>query len=125
MTKFTYLDFDLLIEETDTGCRARVLHSPAGEDAIDFVLPFSDLELENFLLRIGQPRRLVRRHARPGELIPIDEIKAFGGRLFEAIFNDDVEVLLRLSQDEAQRQEAENLRLQIHLSEAPGLSDVP
>jgi hypothetical protein len=50
-----YLDFDLLFRRTDAGYRAQVLNSPAGQASSDFSTPFSDLELENFLLRIGRP----------------------------------------------------------------------
>lgn len=53
---FQYLDFDLAIERTNEGYLARVINSPAGEARISFRLPFSDLEIENLLLRIGQRR---------------------------------------------------------------------
>jgi hypothetical protein len=55
--RFSYEDLDLLIEPglSQGSYRARVLRSPAGESAVtQFTLPFSDLELENFVLRIGQ-----------------------------------------------------------------------
>ena len=55
-----YLDFDLLIERAEQGYSVRVLNSPAGQASAQFHLPFSDLELENFLLRIGRTRRGVR-----------------------------------------------------------------
>jgi hypothetical protein len=60
--EFTYLDFDLLIEPGQPeGYRARVLRSPAGESApAQFTLPFSPVELENFVLKVGQPRRNTR-----------------------------------------------------------------
>ncbi len=59
MTERTYLDFDVLIEPASaTSYRARVLNSPVGETRpVPVTIPFSDLELENFLLRIGRPRR--------------------------------------------------------------------
>ena len=47
----SYLDFDLLVRRTEGGYRAQVLSSPAGEATADFAAPFSELELENFLLR--------------------------------------------------------------------------
>lgn len=61
--KFSYQDFDLLIEPglSEGSYRARVLRSPAGESAsLQFTLPFSHLELENFVLKIGQGRRRTR-----------------------------------------------------------------
>jgi len=65
MGEINYLDFDLLIERSPEGYRARVLSSPAGQAAADFRLPFSELEIENFLLRIGRTRRGVRRSRSP------------------------------------------------------------
>ena len=60
MAEITYLDFDLLLERSGPGYRARVLHCPVVPAACDFSLPFSDLELENFILKIGHTRRTVR-----------------------------------------------------------------
>jgi hypothetical protein len=51
-----YLDFDLLIERLGDHYRARVTQSPAGEAAGEFTSPFSPLELENLVLRLGQAR---------------------------------------------------------------------
>ena len=51
MAEIAYLDFDLLIEPAQDGYRARVLSSPAGEGTARFSRPFSDLKVENFLLR--------------------------------------------------------------------------
>jgi hypothetical protein len=53
----SYLDFDLLIRRTESGYQAQVVASPAGEATASFTAPFSELELENFLLRVGRPRR--------------------------------------------------------------------
>jgi hypothetical protein len=94
-----YLDFDLLIERSPSGYRARVLSSPAGQAAADFSLPFSELEVENFLLRIGRTRRGVRRLESP----EMEAAKTFGGHLFEAVFDDEVRGCLRSSLDEANR----------------------
>ena len=54
--QLTYQDFDLLIEPGPAGSyRARVLRSPAGESApVQFTLPFSEVELENFVLKVGR-----------------------------------------------------------------------
>ncbi len=49
-----YLDFDLMIEAGDGGYTARVVESPAGEARSEFTRPFTDLELENFVLNVGQ-----------------------------------------------------------------------
>ncbi len=54
MTERTYLDFDVLVEPASaTTYRARVLNSPVGETRpVSVTIPFSALELDNFLLRI-------------------------------------------------------------------------
>jgi hypothetical protein len=61
----SYLDFDLLVRPTESGYRAQVLSSPAGEAATDFTLPFSDRELGYLLLAIGRPRGGTRRIGSP------------------------------------------------------------
>jgi len=56
----SYLDFDLVIEKVEGRYRAQV-NSPAGQASATFDPPFSDLELENFLLRVGRTRLATRR----------------------------------------------------------------
>ena len=58
MAEIDYLNFDLQIERVGEGYRAHVLDSPAGQASNDFALPFSDLELENFVLRMSRTRRV-------------------------------------------------------------------
>ncbi len=115
-----YSDFDLLIQRTPEGYRAQVLTSPAGQAAAFFTLPFSDLELENFLLRVGRPRGGTRRIDSP----EVRAAKTFGERLFSAVFNGDVRGCLRSSIDEAERQGA-GLRIRLRLTEVPELADLP
>jgi hypothetical protein len=120
MEEISYLDFDLLIERAEEGYTARVLNSPAGQATADFSLPFSELELENFLLRVGRTRRGMRRLESP----EMEAAKSFGGRLFDAVFGGDVRECLRSSLDEADRQEA-GLRLRLRLADVPELADLP
>jgi len=120
MAEIEYLDFDLLIEHAEEGYTARVLNSPAGQASVRFNLPFSELELENFLLRVGRTRRGVRRVGSP----EMQAVKSFGGRLFQAVFDDEVRGCLRSSLDEASRQGA-GLRVRLRLTEVPDLADLP
>ncbi len=122
MTVMNYLDFDLLINRTETGYSVRVLRAPTDADRAvgEFRLPFSDTEIENFLLKIGRPRRIVRRLETP----QTEEAKRFGGRLFESVFGEEVRVCLRKSLELANRQDA-GLRVRLHLSGAPALADLP
>jgi hypothetical protein len=120
VTKIRYLDFDVLIARSGDGYVARVLNSPAGQAAVGFRLPFSTLELENFLLRVGRTRRGVRRLESP----EMRSAKAFGGRLFKAVFGGEVGGCLRSSLDEAGRQRA-GVRVRLRLAGVPELADVP
>jgi CHAT domain len=116
----SYLDFDLLIRRADAGYRAQVLFSPAGEATADFTAPFSELELENFLLRIGRPRRGTRRIGSP----EMEAVKALGKGLYEAVFSGDVRACWRSSLSEAEARKA-GLRLRLRIADAPELNDIP
>ena len=127
MAAFDYLDFDLLIERTGDRYRARVLSSPGGEARADFTLPFSREQLQIFVLKainLGTKRR-VRRIESPD----MQEIKAFGRELFDAIFENEIGDCLRRSRTEAERDRA-GLRIRLRLDESGdgngvALSDVP
>ncbi len=93
----TYADFDLLVEHTGQGYRARVLDSPAGQAITEFSLPFSPLEMENFLLRLAGSLSAARRRIRSLESPERDLIKKFGGQLFGAVFSGPVGGALQAS----------------------------
>ena len=120
MGVINYLDFDLLLERSEEGYAVRVLNSPAGQVTASFRLPFSGLELENFWLRVGRPRRGVRRLESP----EMEAARTFGGCLFEAVFSGTVRGCLHSSLDEAHRQGA-GLRVRLHLTDTPELADLP
>jgi hypothetical protein len=115
----TYRDFDLQVERTGTGLRARVLSSPAGTGQEEFTLPLSDVQLENFLLRVGRRRPAVRR----AESSELQAAKAFGGALFESLFKGEVESRLRKSIEETRRL-SQGLRIRLRLGDA-SLADLP
>jgi len=124
MAQRSYLDFDLLIEPGgDSGYRARVLSSPVGERRpVPVRIPFSDLELENFLLRVGRPRRQVTR----GEGTPeAAVVKDFGSRLFDGVFTDEVRAAMTGSLDRVRRLEDTGLRVRLRLADSPELADLP
>ncbi len=120
MAKISYLDFDLLIEREGKKYRAQVLNSPAGQATAEFRLPFSEVELENFLLRVGRTRRSVRRLESP----EMEAAKTFGGQLFNAVFSGDVRACLHSSLDETSQQ-GNGLRLRLRLATVPELADLP
>jgi hypothetical protein len=114
-----YLDFDLSFQREEGGYRARA-DSPAGQAAVTFSFPFSDLELENFLLRVGRTRQVTRRVDSP----EVMAAKAFGERLFSAVFAGEVRGCLRSSIEEARRRGG-GVRIRLHLADAPELTDLP
>src|SRR5947207_8443598 len=118
MESMRYLDFDLHIERATHDYLVQV-NSPAGQATHTFSLPFSDLELENFLLRLGHTRRGVRRTDSP----EVEAAKSFGSRLFTTVFGDEVRSCLRGSLDEASRQNA-GLRIRLRLNNTPELADL-
>ena len=123
MPEHTYQNFDLLIEGTGAGgYSGRVLASPAGEvGPVPVTMPFSDLEVENFLLKIGRPRRHAVRGVNSPEAAAIRE---FGGRLFNAVFHDDLREALTRSVDEVEGRDA-GLRLRLRLADCPELAGLP
>jgi len=115
-----YLDFDLRIERDGEQYRAQVLSSPAGQANHTFSLPFSALELENFLLKLGAPRQGIRG----GRSAEGEEAKNFGERLFDTVFAGEVQGCLRGSLDHASVA-GKGLRLRLRLTDAPELQDMP
>lgn len=106
MDKAIYLDYDLLIEGSEEGYRARVLNSPAGQATAHFDLPFLEQDM------------------RALEALQVETVKAFGKHLFEAVFDDQVQSSLHRSLDEANRQGA-GLRIRLRLTDVPELISLP
>lgn len=124
MRSFDYLDFDVLVERQagSDGYRARVVTAPSGPSApSDFRLPWSDLELENFLLRIGQPRRQATRGL---ALSTNDSVRQFGESLFDALFTPDLRMTLATSLTQAESRNV-GLRLRLRLADVPELAELP
>jgi hypothetical protein len=121
----TYEDFDLSIEKAGDRYRARVLSSPDGTaPATEFEMPFSDLELENFILRFGQTRRIMRNTGVAGETAN-RSLREFGTRLYSAIFSRPISDRLHGSLGVVGQKEDTGLRIRLRLSDAPDLIDIP
>jgi hypothetical protein len=120
----TYQDFDLLVERATDGYRARVLDSPAGEATANFSLPFSALEIENFVLRLTGSLSAARRRVRRLESPERELVKKFGGQLFGTVFSGPVGEALQGSLNEVFRQDA-GLRLRLRLKDTPELAELP
>lgn len=121
MPDLDYLDFDLMFERAGDGSyRVVVTRSPAGSARAEFVLPFSDVEIENVFLKLGGARRRVRRV----ESAEMDTAKQFGGKLFNAVFTGDVRGVFAASAQEANTRNV-GLRIRLHLDQTPELQDLP
>lgn len=100
MAETGYLNFDLEVEPTQTGYRAQVLSSPAGEARADLdAAAFSRVDL-------GAPAQ------------------AIGGQLFDAVFQGEVLTCLRRSVDMVGR-DNRGLRIRLRLDDAPELISLP
>ena len=106
MAERSYLNFDLELERRGEGYGAQVVASPLDRACCsEFNMSPDD--------------------ARPGEKASLDDIKAYGTGLFRSVFDDEIYSHLRLSQDEAERQGADGLRIRLILTDVPELADVP
>ncbi len=114
-----YDDFDLQIEPAGEKFRVR-LNAPTGQATTEFVLPFTEIEVANFLSRIGQARRTMRRVDAP----ELQAAKEFGGKLFGAIFSGEMIAQLRGSMEQASDKER-GLRIRLRLTDVPALADLP
>jgi hypothetical protein len=118
----SYLNFDLLLNQVGDSYQVHVIDSPAGQASQTFTLPFSALELENFILKIGQNRGGVRSlHL---ETLDVPSVKKLGGALYDCIFGGAVAERFRSSLALA-RHEGQGLRIRLRLSGAPALTDIP
>jgi TonB family protein len=115
-----YDDFDLQIAPAGENYRVHLLNAPTGQATTEFALPFTDIEVANFLSRIGQVRRTMRRVDAPG----LQAAKEFGGKLFNAIFSGEMIAQLRGSMEEVSKKE-HGLRIRLRLTDVPGLADLP
>ncbi|MFP5264097.1 MAG: CHAT domain-containing protein [Blastocatellia bacterium] len=111
-----YLNFDLLIERNEEGYYARVVDSPGGEVAERFEEAFTAEELESFLVCLGRPGQAAETFAAAAE--------DFGGRLFDAVFKDEIYACLLVSLEEARDQD-KGLRILLRLRDVPDLAALP
>jgi nucleoside phosphorylase len=120
--RHSYINFDLAIERAGDHYRAHVLQSFAGEGSVEFELPFSALELENFILKIGHARRGSWRSGRGSDSSEMAAAKKFGAKLFGAVFQGDVYTCLLASMQEA-RTNKQGVRVLLRLP--PELTNLP
>jgi len=122
----TYENFDLLIERTANGYRARASSSVAGQATVDWTLPFSAAEqaaivAANWSTRAG--RHFAAIGANQPSAPPLDA-RTFGDRLFAAVFQNDVRTCLTNSLV-ITGQNNRGLRIRLRLNDAPELAALP
>jgi len=103
----------------DESCRV-VASAASGEASARFELPFSELEIENFVLRLSRAPRGSRRM----ESSEMSEARRFGGQLFAALFQERVRDLYHGALARAEDR-GRGLRIALHLSGAPELAHLP
>jgi hypothetical protein len=117
-----YANFDLLFESDGKPrtYRVRLVASPAGEAVGEFIVPFSESDLDGLLQRVRNPaarlRRLESRRRRAA--------RQLGAGLFEALFTGDIGRCFRASLAETERL-GQGLRLRFRLVDVPELLDLP
>lgn len=117
-----YANFDLLIEPSATGYRARVLDSPAGQATVDFTAPFSTEE-QAAITAANWSTTAARAFKFGGDSHPIPPplaTKTVGERLYAAVFQGDVRACLLISLAKQAR-----LRIRLRLNNVPDLAALP
>ncbi|HEX8279852.1 MAG TPA: CHAT domain-containing protein, partial [Chthoniobacterales bacterium] len=115
-----YLDFDVRFTGEAGRYRAEIVNAPAGKGQHTFELPFQEHELENYLLKIGQRRTGMRKADSPENRAA----REFGNRLFDAVFQGELQTAFRESLDLA-RAGDNGLRIRLRLRDTPELADLP
>jgi hypothetical protein len=116
-----YTELKLRIERDEEGRYRVIAFGPDGATASESLsLPFGDTELDNFVLRVGRPRRGVRSY-RSSQM---EEAKRFGAQLFEALVAGEVRDVYRAAQGVAQADDS-GLRVTLYLTDVPELMSVP
>jgi hypothetical protein len=115
-------EYDELRLRIDAGGTAsyRVLASTrCAEASGSFEPPFTELDIDHFMLRTGSPRG-----RRSIEIPSLEAAKRFGGALFNAVFRDEVGDLYHGALGAA-RSTSRGLRITLCLSGSPELMQVP
>ena len=120
MAQSSYFNFDLHIERSGDKYRALVVDSPIGTASTEFDLPLSNLQLENYILRMGQTRMGKRQPFESGELTAV---KQCGESLFDAVFSGEVYTCYVMSWELA-RENEKGLRIRLHIH-VPEFHDYP
>ena len=115
-----YDELKVRVEPGDDGTYRVQGSGESGETTGVFRLPFSDPEVEDFIRRVGRPRRGTRRLESP----EMELARDFGTKLFAALFDGNLRDLYRESFSQAQGKN-HGLRLKLAFVDAPELATIP
>ena len=85
-----YEELRLRIDRRNGGPYHVFASTSSAEASASFELPFNELEIENFILRVSRPRG--RRRV---DTSAIGDARRFGGGLFKALFRDEIHGVYR------------------------------
>ncbi len=119
-----YEELKLRIHDPDSeGCYRVRAEGPDGSVGHGtFASPFTETELDNFILRVGAPRRGVRGFHSP----QMERAKEFGASLFQALIAESAEVReVYVGSRRVAESQDRGLRVTLYLSDAPRLMEIP
>ena len=114
-----YDELKLRLEPGEGGAYRVRAEGPDGSTASGtFTPPFDETQLDNFVLRVGHPRR--GTHALSSQM---EEAKLFGQALFDSLFQGEVRELYLGARRVAEDRER-GLRVTLSLTERPDLMQI-
>jgi CHAT domain len=117
----SYDELKLRIDRRTEGSYRVLAIGPDGSTAEgSFSLPFDEVELDNFVLRIGAARRGVRAYRSSH----MEEAKRWGSTLFETLLQGDVREVYQRARSVADSRE-HGLRMTLYLTGVPELMEIP
>lgn len=117
MAERAYIDFEITLRTVGAEYEAHI-KCASGEATNTFPLPFNERELNDFFSIFGGRSR--RRIESP----QLERTRAFGGRLYQAVFNEELDEMLAASLTAA-GEAGNGLRIKLDFDEAPDLVNIP
>lgn len=115
-----YENFDVEIIHDGDGYAARI-RSPCGEARAPFGVPLSQQEVRILGLTVARGRKTTRSV----QTREVDEVKAYGQRLFDSLFTGDVLACYHESLAQVRGKSDSGLRVRLRLGDTPELAQVP
>lgn len=116
MRKSDYQNLDLEFHQAEDGYKIKV-RSFAGETTQSLALPFTLAQAKTFVMDL--------ENGLASNTIMSEVVKAWGGKLFEAIFAHDLRAICKSNLDLMNAKGEGGLRIRLHLQDAVELSHLP